>query len=231
MKDSNEPIGNRTRELPACSAVPQPSAPSPTPIPDKYSFKYSGLNPLNVSCVAANTSVDRMHWCFQHATVFIQMSIQLLPLYHFNGNPPVSTMQEAKDVPRTGLVALTKRVYPVFRGLRSLVYCGHLSKIRSGLRCVCRISAFSCLETEGSHDNHVVLIKTRHPIRTVGLCLLVFQYSVRFPNHSHVRILHDGCSELNCCPLRSDLRKDAKLISVSILMSNLPLRNSRNDCV
>jgi hypothetical protein len=27
MKNSNNTIGNRTRDLPACSAVPQPSAP------------------------------------------------------------------------------------------------------------------------------------------------------------------------------------------------------------
>jgi hypothetical protein len=64
MKDPNEPIGNRTRDLPACSAVPQPTAPSPTPIPDEYSFKYSGFNPLNISCDAASTSVDRTRWSF-----------------------------------------------------------------------------------------------------------------------------------------------------------------------
>ena len=27
MKNTNDPIGNRTRDLPACSAVPQPTAP------------------------------------------------------------------------------------------------------------------------------------------------------------------------------------------------------------
>jgi len=27
MKNSNKTIGNRTRDLPACSAVPQPTAP------------------------------------------------------------------------------------------------------------------------------------------------------------------------------------------------------------
>ena len=32
MKNSNDTIGNRTRDLPACSAVPQPTAPSRTPI-------------------------------------------------------------------------------------------------------------------------------------------------------------------------------------------------------
>jgi len=35
MKSSNNTIGNRTRDLPACSAVPQPTAPPrpPPPIP------------------------------------------------------------------------------------------------------------------------------------------------------------------------------------------------------
>jgi len=31
MKNSNDTIGNRTRELPACSAVPQPTAPPCAP--------------------------------------------------------------------------------------------------------------------------------------------------------------------------------------------------------
>ena len=32
MKNSNDTIGNRTRDLPACSAVPQPTAPLGAPI-------------------------------------------------------------------------------------------------------------------------------------------------------------------------------------------------------
>jgi len=31
MKNSNDTIGNRTRDLPACSAVPQPTAPQRAP--------------------------------------------------------------------------------------------------------------------------------------------------------------------------------------------------------
>jgi hypothetical protein len=31
MKNSNDNIGNRTRDLPACSAVPQPTAPPRVP--------------------------------------------------------------------------------------------------------------------------------------------------------------------------------------------------------
>ena len=36
MKNSNDTIGNRTRDLPACSAVPQPTAPPRAPVCNKY---------------------------------------------------------------------------------------------------------------------------------------------------------------------------------------------------
>ena len=34
MKNSNDTIGNRTRDLPACNAMPQPTAPPRTPMQD-----------------------------------------------------------------------------------------------------------------------------------------------------------------------------------------------------
>ena len=37
MKNSNDTIGNRTRDLPACSAVPQPTAPPRAPYSSTYS--------------------------------------------------------------------------------------------------------------------------------------------------------------------------------------------------
>ena len=40
MKDSNDTIGNRTRDLPACSAVPQPTAP-----PGAQYKMYFSINP------------------------------------------------------------------------------------------------------------------------------------------------------------------------------------------
>jgi hypothetical protein len=36
MKNCNDTIGNRTRDLPACSAVPQPTAPPRTPFTESY---------------------------------------------------------------------------------------------------------------------------------------------------------------------------------------------------
>jgi len=39
MKNSNDTIGNRTRDLPACSSMPQPSAPSRAPTPIRTATK------------------------------------------------------------------------------------------------------------------------------------------------------------------------------------------------
>jgi hypothetical protein len=39
MKNSNDTIGNRTRDLPACSALPQPTAPSRAPSDHKGHMK------------------------------------------------------------------------------------------------------------------------------------------------------------------------------------------------
>ena len=40
MKNSNDTIGNRTRDLPACSIVPQPNAPPGTSSDDLYLWNY-----------------------------------------------------------------------------------------------------------------------------------------------------------------------------------------------
>ena len=44
MRNTNDTLGNRTHDLPACSAVPEPTAPShaPTvaPLVTKYAFFY-----------------------------------------------------------------------------------------------------------------------------------------------------------------------------------------------
>ena len=44
MPNSNDTIGNRTRDLPACSTVPQPTAPSRVPVIMKKDYYY------NLSC-------------------------------------------------------------------------------------------------------------------------------------------------------------------------------------
>ena len=44
MKKSSDTIGNRTRDLLACSAVPQPTAPprAPTPLSTVHKYRISG---------------------------------------------------------------------------------------------------------------------------------------------------------------------------------------------
>jgi hypothetical protein len=62
MKNSNDTIGNRTRDLPACSAVPQPSAPSRAPVNHIYTdLKKMCLVPL--SYVSGNI---RGMCCYRH---------------------------------------------------------------------------------------------------------------------------------------------------------------------
>ena len=46
MKNSNDNIGNRTRDLPACSAVPQPTAPPRTPVKWECHTKMKSSLPL-----------------------------------------------------------------------------------------------------------------------------------------------------------------------------------------
>ena len=41
MKNSNDTVGNRNRDLPAFSAVPQPTAPPRAP---KYSYRWEYIN-------------------------------------------------------------------------------------------------------------------------------------------------------------------------------------------
>ena len=51
MKNSNDTIGNRTRDIPACTAVPQPAA--PPRIPDRINAlvrKESGSNYKAIPC-------------------------------------------------------------------------------------------------------------------------------------------------------------------------------------
>ena len=58
MKNSNDTIGNRTHDLPACSAVPQPTAPPRTPffkltrdhIPYESSRPYMGRHICFIRC-------------------------------------------------------------------------------------------------------------------------------------------------------------------------------------
>ena len=67
IKSSNETIGNRTRDLPACSAVPQPTAPPRAPINDiKYIFKAMLCESVRIIKIrlVAHCSLDSSSHCF-----------------------------------------------------------------------------------------------------------------------------------------------------------------------
>ena len=57
MKISSDPTGNRNRDLPACSAVPQPTVllRAPTPCIFKAGQKCRGLYVKNLSTAKRNT--------------------------------------------------------------------------------------------------------------------------------------------------------------------------------
>ena len=54
MKNSNDTIGNRTRDLPACSAVPQPTAPPRAPFINVYGA-------LCVTAVVCSAGANRVN--------------------------------------------------------------------------------------------------------------------------------------------------------------------------
>jgi len=45
MKNSNDTIGNRTRDLPVCSAVPQPTAPQRASVSEKLGVNKTTIFP------------------------------------------------------------------------------------------------------------------------------------------------------------------------------------------
>jgi len=64
MKNTNDTIGNRTRDLPACSAVPQPTAPPRIP---EYQTRYSVIIKVVLSILEAR----RLCWSFYLNTAFM----------------------------------------------------------------------------------------------------------------------------------------------------------------
>ena len=54
MKNSSDTIGNRTRDLQTCGAVPQPNAPPPYPLAAEISFIFTQVYLL---CMAIENNV------------------------------------------------------------------------------------------------------------------------------------------------------------------------------
>ena len=73
MKNFNDSSGNRTRDLPACSAVPQQTAPPRTPF-----YTCGGKNfgtPDTVWC-SAGGSLGPPHWFAENAALEIMTEVQ-----------------------------------------------------------------------------------------------------------------------------------------------------------
>ena len=125
MKNSNDTIGNRTRNLPTCSAVPQPTVP-PAACPDlhRWLFKKRLLNLQYTRRVYIEIDgVRRYEWTLQCVTMFhtdctrfiISSVIRVCPLW-----PRSSALSSCLVVDLSSLLFLH-----VF--LSSLLRCSHAS--------------------------------------------------------------------------------------------------------
>jgi hypothetical protein len=76
MKNSSDSIGNRTRDLPACSAVPQPTAPPRAPklIQIHYTYKENKIH--SKITFIFQTQLDY----FQNTTALLH-SLSLRPIF------------------------------------------------------------------------------------------------------------------------------------------------------
>jgi len=76
MKNSNDTIGNRTQDLPACSTVPQPTAPPRAPNLVKNRPKISYISREDVSTFLLLPKTYVHHKCF-YATlaIFILLTV------------------------------------------------------------------------------------------------------------------------------------------------------------
>jgi len=61
MKNSSDSFGNRTRDLPACSTVPQPTVPPRVPAMIGCTWK-SDENKRNISSIGAGTHGEEATW-------------------------------------------------------------------------------------------------------------------------------------------------------------------------
>jgi hypothetical protein len=77
MKNSNNTIGNRTRNLPACSAMPQPTALPRVPHRNQSTKQYElGGTPQPLSEITVVTEV-RTKCTYQHADIITHINFTL----------------------------------------------------------------------------------------------------------------------------------------------------------
>jgi hypothetical protein len=78
MKNSSDSIGNRTRDLPACSAQPQPNAPTRVPIPDEWQRKWKEYECLMIQNGKAGIMTHSLIQAIQEFVLFKRKIAKLL---------------------------------------------------------------------------------------------------------------------------------------------------------
>ena len=78
MKDSNDTIGIRIRDLPACSAVPRPSAPSHSPINGKGGTYVVWCSPYLVTFSFGNAK-QLIQWIYSAQNIMSIQKFTVLP--------------------------------------------------------------------------------------------------------------------------------------------------------
>jgi len=85
MKNSNDTIGNRNRDLPTCRAVPQPTAPPRTPVPPSSfcQFQISLIpNPFFTACgvpCVIRLQIPKAHNPSNHVKVTVMLGARTTP--------------------------------------------------------------------------------------------------------------------------------------------------------
>ena len=77
MKNSSDIIGNRTRDLPACSAVPQTTAPPRTPSRNMNHIKVIGFFPI-LSYVICNSVVSTSDNIKRNCIFVVNIVLQMM---------------------------------------------------------------------------------------------------------------------------------------------------------
>jgi len=119
MKNSNDAIGNRTRILLACSAVPQPTAPPRAPVkPLRNLILYSNIHlRIYTALFIKNVCQKKFHFSFKYLT---------LTATHFLNVMKVIIKQSLKASKRT---AFNSAVTFFWKSLSLLTHCGRVTQI------------------------------------------------------------------------------------------------------
>jgi hypothetical protein len=66
MKNSNDTIGNRTRDLPACNAVPQPTAPECSLLRTEIKINQLEINMAEIQGALTRSVISLLLCCFKY---------------------------------------------------------------------------------------------------------------------------------------------------------------------